>query len=177
MRHDDLIADGDLCLAPLEVTHVGPRYVGWLNDPATVDQTEQSGRTHSLESVTAYVEETLRAPDALIWRIVAAGAHVGNLRLSGIHRLHRRASIALIIGEPETRGRGLGTRAIRLAADHALHRLGLNKVTAGLYATNTASRRAFEKAGFQLEATLRRHAWHEQGFVDVLQMARFADDA
>lgn len=173
MRHESTLHDDDLCLAPLDPSHVGSDYVAWLNDPQVVGQTEQSAREHTVDSVRAYVEATLDAPDALIWRILLASAHVGNIRLSNIHRIHRRAAVALIIGHSSARGRGLGPRAIKLVVDYALGELGLNKVTAGLYASNPASGRAFEKAGFHLEATLRRHAWHDGAFIDVLQMARF----
>jgi [ribosomal protein S5]-alanine N-acetyltransferase len=176
MLHRPTLRDGELCLAPLEVADVSERYVGWLNDPQTVGQTEQSGLTHTGASVRAYVEAALRAPDALIWRILLGDDHVGNVRLSGIQETHRRASIGLIIGDAGVRGHGVGTRVIRLVARYAIDDLHLNKVTAGIYATNTASRRAFEKAGFQLEAVLRRHAWHEGRFIDVFQFAHFSSD-
>lgn len=160
----------------MEPIHVTSRYIAWLNDPLTVAQTEQSGLRHSLASVKDYVESTLNAPNALIWRILFAGSHVGNLRLSNIHMTHRRASIGLILGEAHARGHGLGPRAIRLAARYGFESLELHKLIAGLYATNTASQRAFEKAGFRVEAVLRCHAWHEQRFVDVIQMAQFSAD-
>lgn len=176
MRHSITLRDGDLCLAPLEISDVSDRYVAWLNDARIVAQTEQAGLQHDADSVRAYVEANLRASDALIWRIVAAGIHVGNLRLSRIHEIHRRAAIGLIIGESSARGRGIGACAIRLAANHGLGGMGLNKISAGLYATNLPSRTAFERAGFHLEAVLRRHAWHQGHFIDILQMAKFGSD-
>lgn len=173
LQHAVTLTDADLVLAPMDVEHVSQDYVDWLNDPEVVAQTEQAGSRHTLDSVQAYVASTLRAPDGVMWRLLLAGTHVGNIRLSSIHPVHRRASLGLIIGSGQARGKGLGPRAIELATAHAFRGLELNKVFAGMFASNAASRRAFEKAGFIVEATLRRHAWYDGGFVDVQMMARF----
>jgi RimJ/RimL family protein N-acetyltransferase len=50
---------------------------------------------------------------------------------------------------PEERGRGVASRALRLAAIWALRDLGLGQVVAEAEADNTASIRAIEKAGFR----------------------------
>jgi len=173
LRYTMTLTDADLVLAPMEERHVSQEYVEWLNNPIVVAQTEQAGLRHTIESVRTYVASTLQSPDAAMWRILVAGTHVGNIRLSSIHPIHRRAGLGLIIGAAEARGKGVGSRAIGLATAHAFRVLNLNKVFAGMFAANEASRRAFEKAGFVLEGTLQRHAWHESGFVDVHMMARF----
>jgi RimJ/RimL family protein N-acetyltransferase len=169
-----LIGDG-VALRPLGIEDVSQEYVDWLNDPDVVAFTEQRGRQHSLKSVHDYVCATLQAPDAMIWRIICNDRHVGNIRLSEINKTHARAACALMIGVASARNRGVGRSAIDLIARHALGALQLHKLTAGIYATNPASRRAFERAGFRLEATLRGHARFGDAFIDVWQMARFAD--
>lgn len=173
MRLATTLTDADLVLAPMEERYVSQNYVEWLNDPVVVAQTEQAGLRHTIESVRTYVASTLQSPDAAMWRILVSGTHVGNIRLSSIHPIHRRAGLGLIIGAAEARGKGVGRRAIALATAHAFQELNLNKVFAGMFASNAASRRAFEKAGYVLEGTLQRHAWHDGGFVDVQMMARF----
>jgi RimJ/RimL family protein N-acetyltransferase len=50
---------------------------------------------------------------------------------------------------PEERGRGIASRALRLAAIWSLQDLGLRQVVAEAEADNTASIRAIEKAGFR----------------------------
>lgn len=174
MRHQVTLGDGPVRLDPLLPEHATDAYVAWLNDPAVTGKTEQRYQQHTVNSVRAYIESTLDAADALIWRITLDGRHVGNIRLSQVNRHHARAMIALIIGESACRGRGVGSAAIDLLARHALSALGLHKVTAGIYSTNMASRRAFEKAGFHLEATFREHAREDGRFIDVWEMARFA---
>ena len=52
---------------------------------------------------------------------------------------------------PEERGRGIASRAMRLAATWGLRELGLRRVVAEAAADNVASIRAIEKAGFRRE--------------------------
>lgn len=167
---------GGVSLLPFRLADVSERYVAWLNDREVTRYTEVRGR-QSIESVRAYVETQLASRDVYFWRIVAEGRHIGNLRVSGLTSIHRRPVIALIVGERQGRGRGIGTAAIRLAADHLLDAQLAHKVVAGIYAENLASIRAFEKAGFHTEATLREHYWFENRFVDALQMAKFGHAA
>jgi RimJ/RimL family protein N-acetyltransferase len=52
---------------------------------------------------------------------------------------------------PAERGRGIASRAMRLAATWGLRELGLHRVVAEAAADNVASIRAIEKAGFRRE--------------------------
>jgi len=82
------------------------------------------------------------------------GVHVGNIKLD-IDEHHNRGDIGLLIG-PEHWGKGYATWAINLMTEYA-YRIGLRKVTAGAYAGNVGSIRAFEKAGFEREGILKDH--------------------
>jgi [ribosomal protein S5]-alanine N-acetyltransferase len=81
-----------------------------------------------------------------------SGRHVGNLRLGPINRSHRRAEIGIVVGDRAARGRGIASNALTALAAIARHELGLWKLAASCYAANESSRRAFEKAGFAIEA-------------------------
>jgi RimJ/RimL family protein N-acetyltransferase len=58
---------------------------------------------------------------------------------------------------PARRGRGVGSRALRLAAVWAISELGVRRVFAEAAVENAASIRAIEKAGFRREGVLRAH--------------------
>ncbi len=161
-------------LAPLTPADVTPAYLSWLADEVVTRYTEARFGTHTPESARAYVEKVNASKTDRIWRIVHDGRHVGNIKLSGIDTQHRRASVAILIGDRTCWGRSVGPQAIEFAAAHAFGELGLHKLTAGIYAENTASIRAFEKAGFHIEATLREHRVLDGRLVDQVLMARFA---
>jgi RimJ/RimL family protein N-acetyltransferase len=168
-----LLGSGAVVLDAFPETAVSETYIGWLNDAAVMSATEAGRRQHTIESARDYVTQQNASDDVLFWRIFFKGRHVGNLRASGLSGPHRRAAVALLIGERSVHGRGVGSTAIRLATEH-LFGLGLHKVTAGMYASNVASQRAFLKAGFATEAILRDQFIHEGQIVDGILVACFA---
>ncbi len=54
-------------------------------------------------------------------------------------------------------GKGIATKAIKAATSYALNNFDVVRVYAEPFADNPGSRKALEKAGFTLEATLRRN--------------------
>jgi [ribosomal protein S5]-alanine N-acetyltransferase len=133
--------------------HVTDAYVAWLNDPSINQYLESRYAVHTVESVRVFVRSMLDSPDNLLLGIHshATGTHVGNIKLGPIDSHHRTAEMGILVGAREAWGRGIGTSAIVLLSDLARERLLLRKVTAGCYASNVGSRRAFEKAGFLVE--------------------------
>jgi RimJ/RimL family protein N-acetyltransferase len=70
-------------------------------------------------------------------------------------------------------GRGIATAALRGLTAHAFS-LGFSRLFAVPFATNLASRRVLEKAGYELEAILRRSAIKEGRVVDQALYSRLA---
>lgn len=77
-----------------------------------------------------------------------------------------RGDLGLWVGVPFQR-KGYGTEAIEKAVRYGFERLALEKIEAMVFVGNDSSRRAFEKAGFALEGTIRRCKKKRGGFVDV----------
>jgi ribosomal-protein-alanine N-acetyltransferase len=72
-------------------------------------------------------------------------------------------------------GRGIGTDAARTLSDHALSAGRLRRLDARVFAQNVASARVLEKAGFQLEGTLRSfYLDRDDSVCDALAFARVA---
>lgn len=61
-----------------------------------------------------------------------------------------------------------------MVADWAFAELGLYKLTAGAYANNIGSIRAFIRAGFEIEAVRRRHYRSGEEMVDGVLLAMFS---
>ena len=80
--------------------------------------------------------------------------HIGNIKLGPVNYAHSRADIGILIGEKEFWGQGLATEAIELLCRYATSELALKRLYAGCYESNAGSRKAFEKAGFTVEAKL-----------------------
>ena len=80
------------------------------------------------------------------------------------------AEIGYWLAEPFW-GRGIATEALVAATDYAMATHGLTRVYALPFAWNTGSCRVLEKAGYQLEARLRRSAIKNGAITDQMQYA------
>ena len=155
-----------------------PRWAAWFNDP-TVTAHMNKGLYPNTETRQAeFFDQIYRSRHDVLLGLATrpAGDLIGVIGLHHIDWVHRRGDISIVIGEPAAHGKGYGTEAIRLMTAHAFETLHLHKVTAGMWATNLASRRSFEKAGFVLEATLRQSYWYRDRYVDEWRLGLLAED-
>ncbi len=91
---------------------------------------------------------------------------VGGIGLKLGDDIHRRsAEIGYWLGESYW-GRGIMPEAVRALTEWAFANFDLARIAAGILDYNPASMRVLEKAGYQFEARLRRHATKEGRTVD-----------
>src|SRR5262245_37505986 len=159
----------------LEPDHASSDYVRWLNDPAVNRFLESRFVMQTLDSVRSFIAVQLEHPQALFLgiRSLALGRHVGNIKLAPIDPRHGLGEVGIMIGDREAWGRGVGSQAIACLAAIAAHELGLRKLTAGCYASNAGSERAFVKAGFEVEGRRAGHYLLDGRPEDLILMARF----
>lgn len=153
----------------------GP-YLRWMNDPEVVRWLEARGRTYSVRDLEEFIETHSVAYGFHFFAITMRGdsAHIGNIKLGPVSGRDRRGDLGLIIGEQSAWGKGYAREAIAAVTDHAFSRLGLHKVTAGCYAGNEGSRRAFLAAGFEQEGFRREQFWDGDGWQDEFLFGRRA---
>jgi [ribosomal protein S5]-alanine N-acetyltransferase len=166
-------------LSCLEVDEVDDAYAGWMADPETVQYLETRGRALGSSELRDYVAGMRASQDSYLFGIFTADdrRHIGNIKLGPISSRHGSASIGLVIGEKDHWGRGVASEAIAAVADWAFSELGLAKLTAGSYARNAGSVRAFERSGFAIEGVQRGQVRLDDGSRDdVILLGRLRDD-
>ena len=108
--------------------------------------------------------------------IVLEGEPVGAVGLEHREDVDRRTlELGYWLGEPFW-GRGLATEAARAVADYAFATFDVERLEAGVFEWNPASGRVLEKAGFQLEARLRKSVFKDGQLIDRLLYARLRID-
>lgn len=142
-----------ISLFVLEPRHVTEEYVSWLNAPEINKYLESRFILHTVESTRNFVATKLALSDTLFLGITShlLGKHVGNIKLGPIDPHHRIGDIGILIGDKDAWGKGTATLAINMISEIAKNQLNLRRLTAGCYASNMGSQRAFEKAGFLVE--------------------------
>lgn len=164
-------ASARLTFRPLQEADCTPRYVAWLGDPEVRRFLETRHATQTLDSVRAYVRAVnARDGEHLFGMFLRQGGrHVGNIKIGPVRREHGLADISLFIGERDCWGQGYATEAIVAASAHAFGALGVRKLSAGIYAPNTGSIRAFLKAGYREEARRPGHYLLDGASCDILE--------
>ena len=80
---------------------------------------------------------------------------IGEVGLSELDLRNGSASVGIFIGEVEEWGKGYGTDAVNAIVDFGFAELRLERIWLEVWTENARAMRAYEKAGFVHEATLR----------------------
>jgi len=154
VREDDL--------PPLTTWANDPEVRHWLHhserDDATVDDAREVYMSSKEHLLSLAIEND-------------AGALIGVVRLLGIDRTHRRAELAIMIGDQTAWGSGYGTDAMRSLLRHAFEDIGLRRVELITDADNERGIRSFEKCGFVREGVLRKHRLRHGEPLDMIGMS------
>ena len=138
----------------------------WMSDAAVPDRA-----THQRWFISLLAD-----PDSRGWMITRGGAPAGLLTLTGLSSHHRRASWNWFVGDPDSRGRGVGRAAQVLGLDRAFRELSLDKVWAEVMADNDGALKLQIAAGFQREGYLRDHVLKNGLRRDVVLLGILASD-
>jgi [ribosomal protein S5]-alanine N-acetyltransferase len=149
------------------VAHADNRKI-WLNlrDRFPHPYTRRDGREF-LSTAQAQRPETLFA-------IAVGGEAVGGIGFSTAADVERvSAEVGYWLAEPFW-GRGIATEALAAVTRYAIATFGFTRMFAVPFASNRASCRVLEKAGYVLEGHLRRSAIKDGQIIDQMQYAFIA---
>jgi RimJ/RimL family protein N-acetyltransferase len=109
----------------------------------------------------------------------ASDEAVGEVQWHPVRYGPTRGSVCFNIGisiHSEHRGKGHGTRAQRLLAQHLFAHTAVARIEAGTDVDNFAEQRALEAAGFQREGILRSAQWRAGEWRDMVWYAVVRND-
>jgi RimJ/RimL family protein N-acetyltransferase len=149
------------------------RCVKWFSDPDVLRFLGRSGGV-SLAEEERWFRDYERRTDEQIFAIETGGRHIGNLGLHRVDRVHQKADMGIVIGEPDFWSHGFGSDAIRAALRYGFSHLGLNKISLDVLEYNVRAIRSYEKCGFQKEGVHREEVYKDGRFFNVLRMSILA---
>jgi RimJ/RimL family protein N-acetyltransferase len=140
----------------------------WFNDRIATEGLLEQRESFSEREAADWVERALGdSGEDRKWAVVVDGSDdaSGFVALYGVGR-QIAPELGVLIADPDARGRGVGRKAIRMAAQRAFE-LGAHRVYARILTRNEASQRAFESVGFRREGTMRGHVRRDDELLDV----------
>jgi RimJ/RimL family protein N-acetyltransferase len=139
--------------------------VHWRNDPVVNRYLQQGIRT--LEEVQEWYAQYFSRAEHQLFAVYCDKALGGYCTLEHIDTPHRSGEIGIIIGNPDYWNKGVGASVVRLLTTLAFTRYHLHRVYAVIQGGNIASRRCFEKVGFQHEGRWREARYVNGDFIDL----------
>ncbi len=148
-----------------------PKFQEWLNDTevsdnlsvylplSTVDEEQWFDAASRLPAEEKPL--SIEVNEGHGWRLI------GNLGFFNLEWANRCAEFGIFIGDKSVWNRGYGTETVQLLLRHAFETLNLHRIYLRVYSTNRRARRAYEKAGFVLEGTMREAVYRHGCYADI----------
>ena len=154
-----------------------PIFLKWVNDPEVCENLEQTTPLNRLHE-EAWFERMSKGPRAELPLVIEVGQEteiagnaewvaIGNIAFIDIHQVNRSAEIGIMIGEKDYWGCGYGTEAMRRMCQYGFEELNLHRIFLRVFEGNQRGKRAYQKAGFVYEGTMRQARYHRGRYLDV----------
>lgn len=150
----------------------GP-WPGWTNDREVTRTMFRGAYPSTRETTERELERAIGNTTDIELAVVdrETDAHIGVTGLHSLNMVARSCEFRILIGDKRYWNGGFGTEATQLMCVYAFEVLNMNKVWLGVCAGNPAAVRAYEKAGFTREGTLRQESWRNSRYYDVIRMS------
>lgn len=126
----------------------------------------------TVERLKEYVDSH-NSSSKVIYSLFHNDQYIGNISLSSVDWLSRRAEVGLFIGDASCRGKGFGFDALEVLVSHCFNQFNLFKITAGVFEGNDASLSLFKKIGFTIEGEFKDHYFLDGKYVSEYRLALF----
>ena len=163
-------------LRPITLNDVNDNYLSWLHDDEVMMGIATSG--YNLENLKKYVIERIENPEIAFFAICSNenNEHIGNVKIDFHDKKASVSELGLLIGNKNYWGKGVGYEACKLAIDYGFYKMNLRKIYLAVYENNLNAKRLYEKLGFKLEGTLRKHVMANGELCDKYLMGIFREE-
>ena len=170
------LATARVKIVPFSDEHLTPRYIGWLNDPATTRYSDQRFFQHTLESCRNYLN-SFQGTGNGFWAILEQEENLGHVGTvtTYVNQRHGAAEIGILIGERNLWGKGYGTEVWRLMCQYLFDVVKVRKVSAGTLSVNDAMLKIMEKTGMVDDGVRVRECLYNGEEVDMVYKTLFRE--
>jgi RimJ/RimL family protein N-acetyltransferase len=163
-------------LRPLTLNDVNQNYFSWLNDVDVMNGIATSGYT--MDILKKYVEDRINNKNVAFAAIIfkETNEHIGNIKFDYHDEKANLSELGLLIGNKNYWGKGIGYEACKLMLEFGFDVLNLRKIYLAVYENNLTAKKLYEKLGFILEGTLRKHVMVDGKLYDKYLMGIFKEE-
>ncbi len=142
----------------------------WINDPRVTGGMGTSV-PKSMHEEEKWYEGIQKSEKRKIFAIQTGKKHIGNISLENIDYRNRKATLGIMIGEPDYWNKGCGTDAVKTLLSLAFNEMNLHKVYLYVFPSNKIAIGRYKKCGFEKEGLVRDHVFKQGKYQDLLLMS------
>ena len=169
---DVFVQGKELDLTVLTVEDVSQSaWYQWLNDEQTTQAMGHHYFPNTKESQMAFLETLNRSRDRLQLGIWPKGSQsiIGVVSLQKIDFINRNAELAILVGQSEYRGKGMGYGAAKMIVTHGFSYLNLHRISAGTPVFNEGMIKLAQRLGMRQEGISRQVFYKRNQYFDVYE--------
>jgi RimJ/RimL family protein N-acetyltransferase len=139
-------------LKTLTTKDVTDKYLSWFNE------LQEAGRyisfAHkkvSANDLTQYIKDRENRKDVLFLGIfTSSGQHIGNIKYEPINLETESATMGILIGDKEWRGKGVASEVIKSSSEYLKNIYRIKRIELGVDKDNTPAVSAYKKTKFKV---------------------------
>ena len=150
--NDIVIKTNRFTLRELNAEDVTEKYLNWLNDKDITKWIVAASKKNNLNSLKEYVSQRIGRNDILFLAIFdnKTNSHIGNIKYEPIDYEAGIATMGILIGEREYRGKGVFAEVFLASASWLKNDKKISRINLGVEMKNHAAIRAYQKCGFKI---------------------------
>lgn len=166
-------------LRGVEAGDLNAEYQSWFNDAEVCQFNSHHRFPNYPQSMQEYYDTVIKSQNHLVFAIVDKQTenHIGNISLQDINTIDRTAEFAIIVGNKNFWGRGVGQEAGRLIINHGFQALNLQRIYCGTTEDNMAMQKLAEFLGFKKEGVAKRAMFKNGNYRDIFLYGLLKDES
>ena len=157
-------------LRSLHESDIEGNYPKWFDDPEVCKYNDHVPFTKTKQDFIDYVKKVSESKNDYVFAIcdVKNDKHVGNISLQKINHNYRNGELAIIIGERDYWGKGVGGEAWRLLMDFGFNVLKLHRLYCGTHEENLGMQKIALSCGMKEEGRLKHAIFKNNKYSDAI---------
>lgn len=178
MKERIFIEGDNIHLRVLSPQDINKNYIHWFDDKEVCEMNSHHRFPYTEESLREYIDSVNASDKQLVLAIIEKNnnSHIGNVSLQNINYINRSAEFAIIIGEKDYWGKGIGIECAKLIINHGFKELNLNRIYCGTLEKNKGMIGLAAAVGFKQEGVRRKAEFKNGNYLDVIEFGMLSDD-
>jgi [ribosomal protein S5]-alanine N-acetyltransferase len=156
-----MIKKNDIYIRLLQKNDITERYLSWFKDDLVTKFLD--ARNLSKKEVLNYIYNGQETGSYYIYAICLKHnhLHIGNIKIGPIKRKDGISDLVTVVGDNSYWGKGIASLAIMHAVNIGFNQGGIRKFSASINSLNSASVKAYTRAGLKVEAIIKNYFYNK----------------